>query len=161
MARKVWWSVELISMVQNCLGYTTKKEQNRTFQGAFTNLFLIVVYTIYFSFLAQVTIVTWANENLMECSFEILMECSIGSCLFGQNWRLNLDNFSLIYKENTKFCGHYSSKTVRLSILIIPRETRGYRFQLFRLSVCLSVRLRVQAISPKVLNGKFLNWTYG
>ena len=50
--------------------------------------------------------------------------------------------------------------TIKIPV-IIPRETRGYRFQLFSLSICPSVRLRVQAISPKVLNGKFLNCTYG
>ena len=38
--------------------------------------------------------------------------------LIGQNWRLNLGNFSLIYIVNTKFCRHYSSETVRRSILI-------------------------------------------
>ena len=38
--------------------------------------------------------------------------------LIGQNWRLNLGNFSLIYIVNSKSCRHYSSKTVRRSILI-------------------------------------------
>ena len=31
----------------------------------------------------------------------------------------------------------------------------------FSFSVCPSVRVRVQAIYPQVLNGKFLNFTYG
>ena len=36
--------------------------------------------------------------------------------LFGQNWRLNSGNFSLIYIVNSKSCRHYSSETVRRSI---------------------------------------------
>ena len=38
--------------------------------------------------------------------------------LFGQNWRLNLGNFSLIYIVNSKSCRHYSSETIRRSIFI-------------------------------------------
>ena len=39
-------------------------------------------------------------------------------------------------------------------IFVIPRESRGYRFQPVRLAVFLSVRLRVQAISPESTEGK-------
>ena len=49
-----------------------------------------------------------------------------------------------------------------LLFVVIPRESRGCRFQLsVRPPVRLSVRLHGQAISPKIINGKFLNCTCG
>ena len=61
--------------------------------------------------------------------------------LFGQNWRLDLGNFSLIYIVNSKSCRHYSSETVRRSILIfiyvIPNILKLWTL----VSVCPSVRL--------------------
>ena len=61
--------------------------------------------------------------------------------LFGQNWRLNLGNFSLIYIVNSKSCGHYSSKTVRRSILIFIYVIPNILKLCTLVSVCPSVRL--------------------
>ena len=61
--------------------------------------------------------------------------------LFGQNWRLNLGNFSLIYIVNTKSCRHYSSKTVRRSILICIYVIPNILKLCTLVSVCPSVRL--------------------
>ena len=61
--------------------------------------------------------------------------------LFGQNWRLNLGNFSLIYIVNSKSCRHYSSKTVRHSILIFIYVIPNILKLCTLVSVCPSVRL--------------------
>ena len=60
--------------------------------------------------------------------------------LFGQNWRLNLGNFSLIYIVNSKSCRHYS-KTVRRSILIFIYAVPNILKLCTLVSVCPSVRL--------------------
>ena len=57
-----------------------------------------------------------------------------------------------------KLYNSLSKSIIEAKNVFIPRETRGYRFQLFRLSVRPSVRLRVQAISPKVFNGFFFKF---
>ena len=61
--------------------------------------------------------------------------------LFGQNWRLNLGTFSLIYIVNSKSCRHYSSKTVRRSILIFIYVIPNILKLCTLVSVCPSVRL--------------------
>ena len=61
--------------------------------------------------------------------------------LIGQNWRLNLGNFSLIYIVNSKFCRHYSSKNVRRSFLIFIYVTPNILKWCTLVSVCPSVRL--------------------
>ena len=61
--------------------------------------------------------------------------------LIGQNWRLNLGNFSLIYILNTKSCRHYSSETVRRSILIFIYAIPNILKLCTLVSVCPSVRL--------------------
>ena len=61
--------------------------------------------------------------------------------LFGQNWRLNLGNFSLIYIVNSKSCRHYSSETVRRSILIFIYVIPNILKLCTLVSVCPSVRL--------------------
>ena len=61
--------------------------------------------------------------------------------LFDQNWRLNLGNFSLIYIVNSKSCRHYSSKTVRRSILIFIYVIPNILKLCTLVSVCPSVRL--------------------
>ena len=60
--------------------------------------------------------------------------------LFGQNWRLNLGNFSLIYIVNSKSCRHYFSKTVRRSILICIYVIPNILKLCTLVSVCPSVR---------------------
>ena len=62
-------------------------------------------------------------------------------CLIGQNWRLNLGNFSLIYIVNTKSCRHYSSETVWRSILIFIYAIPNILKLCTLVSVCPSVRL--------------------
>ena len=47
-----------------------------------------------------------------------------------------------------------------ISLSPVKRGDIGFSFSVCQ-SVHLSVRVSVQAISPKVLNGKFLNFTYG
>ena len=61
--------------------------------------------------------------------------------LFGQNLRLNLDNFSLIYIVNSKSCRHYSSETVRRSILIFIYVIPNILKLCTLVSVCPSARL--------------------
>ena len=61
--------------------------------------------------------------------------------LIGQNWRLNLGNFSLIYIVNSKSCRHYSSETVRRSILIFIYVIPNILKLCTLVSVCPSVRL--------------------
>ena len=61
--------------------------------------------------------------------------------LFGQNWRLNLGNFSLIYIVNSKSCRHYSDETVRRSILIFIYAIPNILKLCTLVSVCPSVRL--------------------
>ena len=61
--------------------------------------------------------------------------------LIGQNWRLNLGNFSLIYLVNTKSCRHYSDETVWSSILIFIHAIPNILKLCTLVSVCLSVRL--------------------
>ena len=71
------------------------------------------------------------------------------SRLFGQNWRLNLGNFSLIYIVNSKSCRHYSSETVRRSILIFIYVIPNILKLCTLVSVCPSVCLFGQ------------NWRFG
>ena len=76
----------------------------------------------------------------------ILKLCTLVSicpsvCLIGQNWRLNLGNFSLIYIVNKKSCRHYSSETVRRSILIFIYVIPNILKLCTLVSACPSARL--------------------
>ena len=51
---------------------------------------------------------------------------------------------------------HVWDHTLKTLLSPVKRGDIGFSF-----SVCPSVRVRVQAKSPKVVNGKFLNFTYG
>ena len=70
--------------------------------------------------------------------------------LFGQNWRLNLGNFSLICIVNSKSCRHYSSETVKRSILIsiyvIPNILKLWTL----VSVCPSAGLFGQKLTSEL-----------
>ena len=61
--------------------------------------------------------------------------------LLGQNSRLNLGNFSLIFIVNTKSFRHYSSETVSRSILIVIHVVSNILKLCTLVSVCPSVCL--------------------
>ena len=81
--------------------------------------------------------------------------------LFGQNLRLNLSNFSLIYIVNTKSCRHYSSETVRRSIFIFIYVIPNILKLCTLVSVCPPARLFRPNLTSK-LRAIFhiLPWSY-
>ena len=69
-----------------------------------------------------------------------LLSVSLSVCLLGQNWRWNVGNVSCIDVVNTKSCRHYSSKSVRRSILIFIYVISHILELCILLSVCPFLR---------------------
>ena len=98
------------------------------------------------------------RRSILICIYvipNILKLCTLVSVcpsvrLFGQNWRLNLGNFSLIYIVNTKSCRHYSSEIVRRSILIFIYVIPNILKLCTLVSVCPSARLFVPKLTSEL-----------